>query len=254
MRPCLRLVLLLPLFAAGAVRVAADADTLVKEALAAEARLDSRHALELFLAAVRERPDDAFIVQKIARQYSDLTLDLTDEGEKRRYAQSALEYSQRAVRLDPTNPVNVLSLAICHGKLALYGDTRTKIQYSRLVREEAQRALDLDPNYAWAHHVLGRWNYEVASLGPATRLVLRLVYGGLPDASCAAAIAHLARAVELEPDEPAHRLELGFAYLAAGERAKARAEFAKGLAMTSRAKQDESAKQRAREALTRLDS
>jgi tetratricopeptide (TPR) repeat protein len=247
-----RLVLILPLIASGASGGAADADTLIRDAVAAEARLDSRRALELLLAADQAKPNDASILQKIARQYSDLILDLNDIEEKKRYARIALEYSLRAVELDPKNPVNVLSLAICHGKLAIYSDVRTKVEYSRLVQEEAAQALALDPNYAWAHHVLGRWNYEVASLGAATRLVVRLVYGGLPAASCAAGIEHLSRAVELEPGQLAHQLELGFAYLAAGEKEKARAQFTKGLAMPSREKQDESAKQRAREALARL--
>jgi tetratricopeptide (TPR) repeat protein len=226
---------------------------LVDAALAAEARRDSRGALELFLQADQAQPNDPVILQKIAQQYSDLVVDQPTIDQKKHYAETALGYARRAVALDPTNPVNVLSLAICHGTLAVYSDTRGKIQYSRLVRAEAEEALRLDPNYAWAHHVLGRWHYEVATLGATSRFLVRLLYGGLPDASLDQSLHHLRLAATLEPGELNHWLELGFACAAAGETATARREWERGLAMPTQRKQDEAAKQRAREALQRLN-
>jgi tetratricopeptide (TPR) repeat protein len=249
MRLLRALFVLLTLAALSAAR--AD-DALLREALAAEARLDSRRALELFLQLQPQRPQDAVVAQKIAQQYSDLIVDLSDVEEKKRYARLALEWSQRAVQLDPNNAVAVLSLAVCHGKLGTYSDTRTKVKYSRLVREEAERALALDPNYAWAHHVLGRWHREVANLGATARFFVRLFYGGLPDASVEEAVKHLERAVALQPDDLNHVLELGFAYAAAGDATRARTLWERGLAMTSRGKHDEPAKKRAREALADL--
>lgn len=246
----LRFILLLTLVA---LARAAEAAPHLQEALAAEARLDARRALELFLQADAAQPDNAFILQKIARQYSDLVEDQPDVAGKKRYAQTALDYARRAVVLNPSDPVNVLSVAICHGKLSLYSDTREKVRNSRFVREDAERALALDPDYAWAHHVLGRWHYEVASLGATAKFFVRLFYGGLPAASIDEGIRHLRRATELEPAELTHWLELGFACLAAGQTEAARQHWTRGLAMPSRHKPDEPAKQRARTALARLD-
>src|SRR6186713_2697283 len=59
------------------------ADPLVGEALAAEARFDSAAALDAFLRADRAHPNNAFILRKISRQYSDLTIDTPDEAEKK---------------------------------------------------------------------------------------------------------------------------------------------------------------------------
>ncbi|MEY4940434.1 MAG: hypothetical protein RIQ93_2169 [Verrucomicrobiota bacterium] len=229
-----------------------DRDSTLAAAQAAEESLNSRKALELYLAADRAQPNDPRILQKIARQYSDLVDEQTGDDERRRYARMALDYSRRAVALDPSKAENVLSLAISHGKLAVHSDLKTRIKYSRLVKEEAERALALDPRYAWAHHVLGRWHHEVATLGGAARAFLRLFYGGLPPASTAFAVQALQQAVELEPDELAHQLELGFAFAADGQTARARAQFEKGLALPSRRKHDELAKARARAALDRL--
>jgi tetratricopeptide (TPR) repeat protein len=245
--------LLLPLALWGTTPpTAPGTETLLAQAAGAEARLDTRRALELYLAADAARPDDAFILQKIARQYSDLVEEQPTPDARKSYAQTALDFSLRAVALEPENPVNVLSLAICHGRLAAYSDTRTKVKYSRLIKAEAERALALDPDYAWAHHVLGRWHYEVAALGRTARFLVRLFYGGLPDASAAEAVRHLQRAVELEPHVLAHQLELGFAYRAAGDATAARRQWERGLAMPTREKHDAIALARARAALAAM--
>ena len=238
----------------GSARLAATdaADDLVRAALAAEAQLDTRRALELFVAADAARPNDAFILQKIARQHSDLAVDLATPEEKRASIERALAFSRRAVALDPKNAENVLSLAVCYGKLAVYGSTRQKVEYSRLVHEDAERALALNPRYAWTHHVLGRWHYEVSDLGATSRFFVKLFYGGLPAASTAEAVRCLQRAVELEPSQLQHRLELGFAFLANRQPEKAREAFEAGLAMPSREKHDEPAKERARAALAKI--
>lgn len=246
-----RLLLSLGVLALATGLRAADADALVRAALAAEAKRDCVAALKLFQEADAARPNDALILQKIARQYSDLVADQPTVADKKRYAQTALAYAQRAVDLNPADAVNVLSLAVCHGKLALYSDTKEKVQYSRLMHEETERALALDPNYAWAHHLLGRWNYEVAGLGTASKFFVRLIYGGLPTASFDEGVKQLQRATELEPGELNHWLELGFAYAAAGQPDLARKHWARGLAMPVRAKPDEAAQQRAREALAK---
>ncbi len=238
---------LLPVLALAARATGVEA--VLDAARVAEERLETRRALELYQQADRLRPDDAFTLQKIAQQLSDLTLEGGSAEEKKARAEQALAYAKRAVELAPDNAVNVLSLAICHGKMGVYSDTRTKIEYSRLVRQEAERALALDPNYDWAHHVLGRWHREVAELGAATRFFVRVVYGGLPDASKETAIRHLERAAALAPSRVPHQVELGFAYLSAGREADARRTFERALALPAKERYDASAQARARKAL-----
>lgn len=244
-------LLLAALFAAAA-RATPSVDETVREALAAESRLETRRALELFRAASEARPADAFLLQKIARQYSDLAVELTDAAERKAVLEQALDYSQRAAALDPNHAESLLSVAISRGQLAGFGDIREKVRTSRLVREDAERALVLNPRYAWAHHVLGRWHLEVTELGATARLFLKVFYGGLPPASVAAAVKHLEQAVALEPDQLAHHLELGLAYVAAGQPARARSAFETGLAMPSREKHHDLAKARGRAALATL--
>jgi tetratricopeptide (TPR) repeat protein len=228
---------------------AGDAATVLSDAARAEKAFEVGRALDLYREADRLRPDDPVILQKIAQQLSDLSLTVATEGEKKSQAEQALAYAKRAVALAPDNAVNVLSLAICYGKMGVFSDTRTKIEYSRLVRVEAERAAALDPDYDWAHHVLGRWHHEVAGLGATTRMFVRVIYGGLPDASHEEAIRRLEKAVALAPTRVPHHVELGFAYRGAGRAADAEASFKRALALPSVELYDEPAKTRARDAL-----
>ena len=245
-------VVVLVLGRAWAAPESGDVREVLARARAAEQRFAVAEALELYREADRLQPENPATLQKIAQQLSDLGLEATSDDERKARAEQALAYAQRAVALAPDNAVNVLSLAICYGKMGVYGDTRAKLDYSRRVKTEAERAVALDPNYDWAHHVLGRWHYEVADLGATKRFFVRMIYGGLPTASFEEAIRFLERAVELAPNRVPHHLELGFAYLAAGREADARASFARGLALPSAELYDESSKQRARETLARL--
>lgn len=243
--------LLLLGFAAPAL-LAADAGALVSAAQAAEARLDARSALELLLQADAARPNDPAILHRISRQYSDLTFDLTEPAAQLRLCEQALAYAKRAYELAPRDSVHALALAICYAKIGFYSDTRTKIENSRLVKAYAEQALALDPNNDFAHHVLGQWHYEVASVGAAKRFLVKLVYGELPAASTAEGVRHLRRAVELDPKNSAHHAELGLALLAHGERGEAERELTTALALPRGIKYDEDAQRRARRALERL--
>ncbi|HXB01440.1 MAG TPA: hypothetical protein VNV15_01315 [Opitutaceae bacterium] len=231
---------------------AGTANPLLSQALVAEAHFDTKTALGFFLKADAVQPNDPFILEKISRQYSDSISDTADPDEKKRRAGKAVAYAQRAVALEPNSAVNLTSLAVSYGKLGFYSSLRTEIGYSRLVEDYAGRALALDPNYDWAYHVLGRWNYEIASIGATERFLVKLVYGGLPPASTAEAVRLLRRAVKLAPQIPAHHVELGFALLADQQPDLARAEFEAAIRLPLREKYDIEEKARAQTALGKL--
>lgn len=248
-RLCLGILLALAALAARAE----SQEELCARARAAEARLDSAAALEAYVAADRLAPNQAAILQAIARQYSDLVVDAPTEAGKKQRAQRALAYAERAYALNPRDPVIVLSLAICHGTLAQYSDVATKVRYSRLVKSETEEALALDPDYAWAHHVLGRWHCEMAGLSRTGKFFVNLIYGRLPDASTRTGVAELERAVALAPHELSHQVELGFAYLADGQKTLAQARLRAALELPARAKHDRLEIDRARAALAKLE-
>lgn len=227
-------------------------DPTVREALAAEASSKITAALNLFLKADAAHPDHAFILQKISKQYSDLSEEVADPAGKKRLCTAALGYAMRAIALQPNDAVDQVSVAICYGKLAVLSGPREKVDDSRQVKVFAERALELDPNLALAHYVLGRWHYEVATANGAAKFVAGLAFGQLPSASLAEAIRHLRRAAELEPQSPSHLDALADALLADHQRTAARTAYAKALALAPEDIYDVVALRHARSALEHL--
>jgi len=227
-------------------------EDLVRQGEVADAQFDPEKALQFYLKASSERPKDPQVLLKIAKAYSDSTIAISDPNESKLRIENALRYAKRAAELDPRNPVALLSQAICYGKLGELSDIRKKIEYARLVKDYADRALAVDPDYAYAHDVLGQWEFEVAALGRTRQFLVTLIYGGLPPASTEESVRQLERAVQLEPNSATHRLALGFAYLANGESAKARQSFEQVLAMPRREIYDSDCQQQAERAIASL--
>jgi tetratricopeptide (TPR) repeat protein len=230
----------------------ADISTLLAQGDAFDARLDTAHALESYLEAERLGSTDVGTLNRIARQYALSMNDTRSEEQQRQLGEKALAYAMRAIETDPNNAKAQLSVAICYGRLISLVGARTKVEYSRLIKEHADLALKLDPSDSYAWHVLGAWNYELAQMSTVMRAVVKVVYGGVPPASNEEAVRLFRKAVELAPERVSHHAELGRALLAQGDSARARGEFETALALPSREKDDPESKRRAREALRRL--
>jgi tetratricopeptide (TPR) repeat protein len=225
---------------------------LMAEGDAYDAKLDNVHALQAYLEAEKLGATGAETLYRIARQYALRMNDTTSESEQRDLAETALAYAKRAVAADPRNAKAQLSAAVCYGRLVPYVSSKQKVEFSRLIKEHADIALQLDPTDSYAWHILGVWNYELAKIGPFMRGVVKVVYGAIPPASNEEAVRLLRKAVEIAPERVSHHVELGRAYLALGMKNEARAELERGLALPDREKDDPVSKQRAREAMAAL--
>ena len=223
--------------------------------MGAELEAKQRHAeaVEVYLKAESLRPQDAEILLRIAGQYSRQVVGESRSPENRQLAGKALEYSERAVKLDPTKAKAHLSLAIAYGKVAFLESPQLQIEMSRLIRDEAETAIRLDPRLDDAWYVLGRWNYELASLNPALKLVASAIYGKLPDASNERAAECFEKAMAIRPDRVTYHVELGRAYAALGQNAKALTELREGLSLPARDDEDRQSQDRARTALKALE-
>lgn len=238
--------------AAPGLRADEDFATLVKKGDAFDAALKTKEALAVYLEAEKLQPNDADVLHKIAKQYGESMDDVTSKADKQALGVKSLDYAKRAVAADPRNALAQLSAAVAHGRLATYLDNKTKIAYSKLVKEHVDKSLKLDPNNDLAYHVLGAWHYELANLNPILRAIAKLIYGDIPAASNEEAAKNFKKAIELNPKRLANHVELGRAYLALGQKDTARMELEKGLAMPNRQRDDEEVKRRAREILKKV--
>ncbi|QTN32830.1 hypothetical protein HZ994_10980 [Akkermansiaceae bacterium] len=222
-----------------------------KKGDALEAAGKTKDALAAYQEAEKKSPNDADILVKIAKQYGDLMPSLGKAAAKDA-AESSLAYSRRAVKVAPNSSDPHLAVALSLGKLTPYMGNKAKIEASREMKSEAELALKLNPKSDYAHHMLGRWHQEMAGIGGGTRLLAKVVYGGVPKGSYQEALDHFAKARAINGKRLIHQLEYGRTLAMMGREADAKKEINRGLAMQNREADDADSKARARETLGKL--
>lgn len=241
------------------VPVAARADDdprvipLIERGDADDAHGDTRGAIEQFEAADKITPNNPSIIIRLVKQYSDLIGQTKPASEAAKVAQTSLNYAKRAVELDPKNAKAHLALAVGYGRMTDFTDNKTKLLYSKYIKEEAEKSLALDPTDPYTYHVLGRWNYGIASLNPLLKLMAKFIYGGLPDASMEDAAACFKKATEIAPEHIIHHFELARTYTALGKTDLADKEWETILSLHATNGEDEAAQKEARDALKKRD-
>ena len=215
-----------------AVAANPQAEQLIEQGDAEVRVLHAPEALALFDKAAQADPSNVEILMRLSQQCSNLIAQAKTPAEALDYAKRSLVEAQKAVALAPGNPKAHLALAVAYGRLTDFEDDRTKVEYSRYVKAEADKTLELDSKEDFAYHVLGRWNYGVATLNPVLKLIARFVYGGMPDASLEEAEHDYKKAIELAPQRVVHHHELARVYVALDQMDDARKEWEKELALT----------------------
>lgn len=216
------------------------------------AEFDTDGALQAFLNANKEDPENSIYVWKIVREYADKgVFSENNDDIKANYAE-AESWARKCIDMDPEGGDCHLYLSIAVGRVALFEGGNTKIKLSKEVRSEAIKSIELNPNLDGAYHVLARWNREVVALPWFKKAVVRIVYGGLPDASNEDAVKNFDMAIDLRPDRMLHYFELGITYKYMKNKEKARENFEKCLSMEVREREDAGRQDDAREFLAKL--
>ena len=246
MKPPLLIALLasLPAFAEDPQIVA-----LVTKGDAAEARQDTRGALVSYREAEALDSQNVAILLRISKQYSDLIAQTKPPEAAQKTAERALEYAKRSVILDPANAKGHLNLAVCYGRLTDFVGNRTKLEYSKIIKTEAEKSLALDATDDFAWHVLGRWHAGVANVNGMLKTMAKFIYGGLPAASNEEAARCLKKATELAPQRLMHHAELARVHTAMGKTDLALQEWQNVLGIRAADHEDEDYQKEARTAL-----
>ena len=192
---------------------------------AAGQRKDVASAFKYYTAADHLQSTNCVELCVLTRRYCDLMYDAGSTDLKKTLAERALATARRAVQADPQSVTAHLCIAVCYAKNFPYVDTQTKVNWSRSIKTEGETALKLDPKQDLGYYLLGRWNYDVANMGIIDRVFVKLVYGGMPNASVAQAITYFKQASALAPNRIIHHYALGKAYSDTGEKKLAIAEF-----------------------------
>ena len=241
---CLFFLLVSP---APAVR-AEDLGSALARADELENRDQLKPALDVLESANRAHPDNPAVLRRLSDVYADMA-DVGPEREQRGLAKQALVYAQRAVARAPHDAKAHLALAIAYGKMADFVDNRTKMEYSKYVKSEAERAIQLDPKMDDAYEVLARWNFEMATLNPILAGIARILYGDLPPASTEKAFEYFNKAIAISPNNVGYHAEYAKALEKSGQAQAAKTEWRKVLQIPP---SDDEDRRYQREAASRL--
>jgi tetratricopeptide (TPR) repeat protein len=247
-------ILSLPCISFGATSQVSASD-LLRQARTADAAIHNQEALQLLLRAELLDSKNTEVLCLIAKQYSQLAADARDSGkcgEEKRLDDLALGYAERAVEGAPGSALAHASLAICYARSSLLEWTKKKIEYSKLVHSEAERAVELDPNQDVALHVLGAWNYNMVELNPFLKKTVEMIYGKFPEASLQASADYFQRAAAAAPMRLMHEAALARTYAAMGDREKAHQALALAEELPIKEKDDAFLLKQAREAVAKM--
>lgn len=188
------------------------ASNLAAKGLDYERSLDVRAAVQCFEEAVKLNPTDLLCLCMAAKQWSDLTFyhDVETERERQVVNLKALEYAERAAELHPSSPGGHMAICVAKGRLGLFMDNKTKVRLAKEAQEAAQLAIEVGPDNDVAHHLMGRWHYEMSKLNVVVRTIVRVMYGTqLSSGSKEEALKSYKKAIELAPDRLIHFVEAG---------------------------------------------
>ncbi|WP_373063952.1 hypothetical protein [Gemmatimonas sp.] len=211
-------------------------------------------ALVNYERAVKAEPTLYVALWKASREAVDLGEFERNPDTRTSLYTRATDYARRAVAANTNDAEGHFHLSRAVGRTALAANPRDRVKYALDVRNEALKALQLQPKHPGALHVLGVWNAEVMRLNGFMRAVVKTFLGGqvLGSASWAEAIRYMELAVAAEPNRLVHYLDLARVHRDAGRPNEARAAYHAALRAPLQDANDDQYRKSAEEELAKL--
>jgi tetratricopeptide (TPR) repeat protein len=229
----------------------------IREGDAAYAALDDAKALEHYRAALALEPANYEALWKASRAIVDVAdvIPATDtdikERQKNMYTE-ATSLARKAVAANPNDTWGHFQLAAANGKRLLLLPKKDQIDASKAVRDEIEKAIQLDPTNHLAYHAFGRWHRRMDEIGGAKRFFGSIIYGSIPKGSFAESEKYLRKAIELHPEYINHYLELGRTLVALKKYDEAAESFQKAIDLPKTTSKDDVLKAEAKTELGQL--
>ena len=231
---------------------ATDVSELIASGDAALTNFDLTKATTAYKGALKLDNKNYDACWRLARALADAATLETVDAKKKLLLLEAQDYARRSVKFNAEDSKGHTFLAVVVGKLAMYEGGRTKVELSKEVKAEAEKAIALNPKEDIAYAVLGIWNREMVQLNWFLKKFAEVIYGKFPPASMDDALKDLRKAVELEPQSVAHQVEFGVTLKAAGKSDEAKKTLEHALQMPKTWVTDDYYRQQARQTLKSL--
>ncbi len=208
------------------LQLAAKPNQTVNEGDEAFNKLNYPAAIAIYEALIEKSPTDAAALWRLARVYV-CAGDVAAQSEREAFYQKAADYARRSIQANPSVGDAHTWLAAALGNLALFKGGSEKVKLSAEVKQEIDKALQLNNKDDVAYSILGTFYRSLGGVGWLERQMAGIFMGGLPDGGYAEAETALKKAIELAPKTMRHHYELGLLYIDLNRLEEARASLKK---------------------------
>lgn len=191
---------------------AQDISTLLKAADQLERVPNERAALLKLKEVLHLQPSNIVVLNKCSELCSRIGKRQNNEKLRDNYYEAAKTYAIIALKINPVNAEANCVMAIALGRTSLAKSGKEKINNAREIKKYVDVALKYDSNNYKAWHVLGRWHYEISTLNIFERAAVKVLFGGLPQASIKESISAFEKARSLSAGFILNYFEMSKAY------------------------------------------
>lgn len=220
------------------------------------AAFENEAALAVYERLFMQDSTDFGLLYRLSRTANDHGQDLLAHVSKKEaepVMARSTRYAEAMRRHHPDRPETWFQLAATWGNFALFKGGRDKVRLGRDVETYALKALELDPDYAYAHLALGIFYREIGALNWFQRTVANTLFGGVPDGSNEKALRSLQRALELDPTLVMTHSELARTHRLMGDEARERYHLGRVLELDAINTDELRRQQEARRRLLEMD-
>jgi tetratricopeptide (TPR) repeat protein len=200
---------------------AQDLALLIKEADLLESIPNEKSAFEKFKEVLKIQPTNIYALNKCSELCSRIGKRQSNPTVRDDYYTAAKTYAGIALKSNPSNSEANCVMAIALGRISLTKGGKEKINNAKEIKKYVDVSLKNNPNNYKAWHVLGRWHFEISNLNMIERAAVKILFGGLPQASFKESIKAFEKSRSLSAGFILNYYEMSRAYEKDSQRIKA---------------------------------
>ncbi len=233
---------------------AQDENALLKQADNIEKQFNETEALDIYKQALNLHPADIKALVKCTELNCSLGEKQTDKLTKAAYYQSAKSFADKALATDTNSADANYAEALVLDKI-----TKTETENKKTSDDVTQvymyvaKTLAINPDYAKANYLLGKWHFEMLSVNWIKKVAFKSLYKRLPEPDVDTAIAYMEKCRSLDIYFLPDYLELAKAYQFKNRPAQAIEVLNKLVRMPNRTANDSAVKAEGQKLLLELE-
>jgi tetratricopeptide (TPR) repeat protein len=177
-------------------------------------------ALDWYRHAHLKCPDNYEALMKMTRAYIDMG-QMAATAKPESLFITGLRFADTLRQRYPDSGQAYFLTSVAAGNLCLIRKGARRVRLVKMVHYNAAKAIELTPDFAPAYIVLGVYYREIALANPITKIVARLLLGGMPDGTLIDSENTLQKALELSPNNIFALLELSRTDILMGKKKEA---------------------------------